>query len=67
MRGKVDKYPYKCIPLDLSDNDTASFQTRRRGPMSRFFDSDTLGGMGMCNDEDTLAETGLTVSNILDH
>ena len=50
-----------------SDNDTASFQPRRRGPMSRFFDSDTLGGMGMCNDEDTLVGTGLTVSNIVDY
>jgi len=52
---------------DQSWTATASFQPRRRGPMSRFFDSDTLGGMGMCNDEDTLVGTGLMVSNILDY
>ena len=43
-----------------SDNDTGSFQSRRRGPMSRFFDSDTLSGMGHCSDT-ILAGAGLTV------
>ena len=46
-----------------SDNDTVSFQPRRRrGPMSRFFDNDTLSGMGHCSDT-ILAGAGLTVAS----